>query len=81
MTILEKVLERYSLAKKRGFKDIRLNLDEVDELVVMITKTMSRNEEFADKVIDLQAEIIELQKKSTGIDLSDLEIEGDGGTW
>lgn len=81
MTILEKVLERCRLAKKRGFKDIRLNLDEVDELVVMVTKTMARNEEFTDKVIDLQAEIIELQKKPTGIDLSDLELEGDGGTW
>lgn len=80
MTILEKILERYSLAKKKGFKDIRLNLDEVDELIVMVTKTMSRNEKFADNVIELQAEIIELQKKS-GVDLSDLEIEGDGGTW
>lgn len=80
MTILEKILERYSLAKKKGFKDIRLNLDEVDELIVMVTKTMSRNEKFADDVIELQAEIIELQKKS-GVDLSDLEIEGDGGTW
>jgi len=50
-------------------------------LVVMITKTMSRNEEFADKVIDLQAEIIEIQKKSTGVSLSDIEVEGDGGTW
>ncbi len=81
MTFLEIVLERYSLAKKKGLKDIRLNLDEVDELIVMVTKTLSRNEDFADKVIDLQAEIIEIQKKPTGVDLSDIEVEGDGGTW
>jgi len=59
-------LEKHRIAKISNSKEIRLNMHEADMLASSISVLLARQSELADKVIDLQSQIMSAEIKQDG---------------
>jgi hypothetical protein len=59
-------LEKHRVAKISNSREIRLNMHEADILAASISVMLSRQAELADKVIDLQSQIMSAEVKQDG---------------
>jgi lipase chaperone LimK len=81
MSIIEKIIERYNTAKNKNIKDIRLSIEEAEQLVVALMSSLENKSQKDEKIIKLQQEIIELQRSKTTPAPSNITYVGDGGTF
>lgn len=79
-SIVDKIMDRYTTAKKRGQKDLRLSIDETDDLVRYLVKVQDTNIKLSEQIISLQQELLEAKNSSTNSSET-ITIEADGGSW
>jgi hypothetical protein len=73
---LESFLDKFQIAKNYNTKELRITLNEAEQISLGISKILLKQSNLSDKVIDLQQQIIELQKK---VEANNLEVNQDGG--
>jgi phosphate uptake regulator len=74
---LNQFLDKFQTAKNYNTKELRLTINDAEQLSLGISRILVRQTSLADKVIDLQSQIIELQTQiSANITL---EVSQDGG--
>jgi phosphate uptake regulator len=60
---LNQFLEKFQLAKNYNTKELRLTINDAEQLSLGISRLLVRQAGLADQVIELQDQIIELQKQ------------------
>ncbi len=76
-TAIELFLGRYDKAVKGKSKDLRLQMNEAQQLAHEVTLLLGRSATLADKVIDLQEKLI--SERERRITTGGIQVEMDGG--
>lgn len=75
---IEKFLQRYDRAVHGRSKEVRLNMSEAESLAHELAIVLGRSATLADKVIDLQEQLLNEKEKAPE---SRINVEMDGGNF
>lgn len=79
---VEKLLERFEIARRSRSKDVRFNPKDIQEFELALTQILLQNSETKEENLKLKTQLLRMKKEYDAVaDKSDNEIYLDGGSF